>query len=400
MGRGWRKTAGTAIASTLGMNSRANRLAKPRASRTPPSAFRPVAVSEVDVVEVFEVHEELPRFASMPDAPPHAFAPSGYAAMDYDYDDAFEVTQHQKGARDNSFDATLRRPDRAQKVKRMEGARANRLFDAPFAHQVATTPPATFTARPVAPLARARHVAHVPPAAPSSTGASLVPVSYSADESGHYQANVGGPTVLVRRASLTNEAGRGVPGWLYAGVAAAVVLAGSLFALGGRGTALQAAGAARVEAPAEQLQSAPVAQVLQQPAAPVAQPLQPAVMPVAAKPAVVDPVLAAALAAPAQLPVAQAPTQLPVAQAPTVADTLPPSKPAVAPRFASSRGVHAVHAPSQPAQAPAPVQVRPPRPMPAPAPLAAAQAPSEGGHDVRSSQQTSAAASKVIGDSL
>lgn len=386
------------------MNSRVNRLAKPRASRTPPSAFRPVAVSEVDVVEVFEVQEELPRFASMPDATPHAFAPSvraharmqepvapsGYAAMDYDYDDAFEVTQHQKSARDNSFDATLLRQDRAQKVKRMEGARANRLFDAPFAHQVATTPPATFTARPVAPLARARHVAHVPPAAPSSTGASLVPVSYSADESGHYAANVGGPTVLVHRASLTTEARGGVPGWLYAGVAAAVVLAGSLFALGGRSTPLQAAGGARAEAPAEQLQSAPVAQALQQPAAPVAPPLQPAVMPVAVKPAVVDPVLAAALAAP---------TQLPVAQPQAVADTLPPSKPAVAPRFASSRGVHAVDAQPQPAQAPVPVQVRPPRPMPAPAPVAAKE-PSEGGHDVRSSQQTSAAASKVIGDSL
>lgn len=368
------------------MNSRVNRLAKPRASRTPPAAFRPVAVSsvevdvDVDVAEVIEVSEQLPRFASIPDATPNAFRPhvaEPFGGLDSDFDEAFEVTHHHKGSRDNSFDATIRRPDRSKKAKQMERARANRLFDAPFAHQVATTPPATFAARPVAPLARARQT--VPPPAPSSTGATLVPVSMSADESGHYVANVGGPTVLVRRASLTNETARNVPGWLYAGVAAAVVLAGSLFAIGGRGTSLQAAGGVRMDAPVENVQYAPVAQPVQ---------VQAPVVAVPVKPAAVDPVLAAALAAPVNAPLAPMPVTdvSPSKPAAPVVNAQSTEKPA--PRVASSRVV----VPPQPI-------VHAPRPMATPAPVAIKE-PVEGGHDVRTSQQTSAAASKVIGDSL
>lgn len=377
-------SAGTPFAFPLDMTSRVNRLAKPRARTmsTPPAAFRPVAVSEVDV-EVDEVVdadaiaalETFPRYASIPDNFPT-------------YDENLDTTILRPDVRDDSFDATVRKPStRTNKRERSPvAARSNRLFDAPFAHQVATTPPATFASRPVAPLARARNV--VPPAAPSSTGQSLSPMSFGADDSGGHQvARVGAPTVLVRRASLSNESTNNVPSWLYAGVAAAVLIAGSLFAIGGRTPAQAQASAAQpqvlapLQAPVQQAQAQQVQQQVQ-------------VAPVALRPqaAVVDPVLAAALAAPVTAPAPEALPATKLSQAAVPTNVAPAGKPG--PRFASSRGTHVV-APQQ-----VPVAVSAPRPIAAPAPVAMKDSPVEGGHDVRTSQQTSAAASKVIGDSL
>ncbi|MFO0667743.1 MAG: hypothetical protein U0174_27570 [Polyangiaceae bacterium] len=389
-----------AIAPLWGMSSRVKSLAKPRTPRTPPSAFRPVAVSEVEVDIVEEVFEPLPRFASIPDyvpspAPPAraAFvrAPAPQTFGESDFEATLLRGSGRRGAsveRDNSFDMTVRKADSSKKAERMASAQKERLFDAPFAHRVATTPPSTFAARPVVPLARARQNV-VPPAAPSSTGTSLSPVYFPEDESGMHQARVGAPTVLVPRASLSNESSRGVPSWLYAGVAAAVLIAGSLFAIGSRGPA-QAAARGSVEQADLPSHVAQVAQPVMQPVqnTPVSTPV--AQLPVQApKAPVVDPVLAAALAQPTGAPTPEVlpPNRLAAApQAPT---------PKAGPRFASSRGTHVASAPVPVPVAQAPRAIAAPVAAPQPA-----KEPVEGSHDVRSSQQTSAAASKVIGDSL